>query len=252
MDPSLGLDGQLSNWAITDEDRLVYLDVSTPLMRDSEGHEALDTDLFLSSLPWALRPVVKRFMLRDILATYYRPRTIIVDFLANLYKEKLSHLLPDLIERANGAIDPGYRAGHRCPGSARVLPQRRAYLGALAATAPDGSRLATDGPAAPVCVHPAGVHRALTASMFRLRTIHEPARTLPRTTRRSLLDAVGAQLLDRPRATRITAPAQSRIIRLGGTKKSTLRRSRTEPSPRTVSSARNMRGATVASSVVLT
>ena len=110
VSPTLGLDGQLSNWAIDASGRPVYLDVSTPLMRDRAGREALDTDLFLSSLPFALRPLVKRFMLQGILATYYRTRSIVIDFLANLYKEKLDHLVPELLGPANAAIEPAIDA----------------------------------------------------------------------------------------------------------------------------------------------
>lgn len=124
VSPTCGLDGQLSNWALAppgpgddsrDRDpraehmRLVYLDVSTPLMRDADGDDVLDKDLFLSSLPWALRGLVKRFMLRGILATYFDARQVMVDFLANLHKERLTAFLPAFIERANqrGARDFG-------------------------------------------------------------------------------------------------------------------------------------------------
>jgi hypothetical protein len=114
VSPTCGLDGQLSNWALAptpddgehrDSDarapRLLYLDVSTPLMRDPNGRDALDKDLFLSSLPWALRGLVKRLMLRGILATYFDARRVMVDFLANLHKERLAHLLPAFIDHTN-------------------------------------------------------------------------------------------------------------------------------------------------------
>ena len=106
VSPALGLDGQLSNWAVTDDDELRYLDVSTPMMRDADGREALDQDLFLASLPWALRGPVKRFMLGRILATYYDSRSIAVDFLSNLYKERLHHLLPELLASVRGRFQP--------------------------------------------------------------------------------------------------------------------------------------------------
>ncbi len=91
-----GFDGQLSNWAIADGE-LVYLDVSTPLLRDDEGRERLDVDIFLASLPWALRDLVKRFMLRSILGPYYSPRGVTLDLLGNLIKEDLGDLLPELV-----------------------------------------------------------------------------------------------------------------------------------------------------------
>jgi hypothetical protein len=101
--PRRGLDGQLSNWAVVDGD-LLYFDVTTPMMRDDEGREALDTELFLASLPAALRPLVRRFLLRAILDTYYRPREVLRDLLANLFKEGLAPLLPIGLEIVNARL----------------------------------------------------------------------------------------------------------------------------------------------------
>jgi len=101
--PRLGLDGQLSNWAVVDGD-LLYFDVTTPMMRDDEGREALDTELFLASLPAALRTLVRRFLLRSILDTYYQPREVLRDLLANLFKEGLAPLLPIGLEVANARL----------------------------------------------------------------------------------------------------------------------------------------------------
>ena len=89
----LGVDGQLSNWALVDG-KLLYLDVTTPLLRDANGKERLDTDLFLASLPYILRFPVKKLLLGKILNKYYEPRGIVVDLLGNLLKERLEHLLP--------------------------------------------------------------------------------------------------------------------------------------------------------------
>lgn len=98
-----GLDGQLSNWVFGD--RLGYLDVSTPLLRDDAGAERLDQSLFMASLPWAVRPVVRRFLLREILDKYYQPRGVILDLLGNLYKERLDALIPILLPVANARLD---------------------------------------------------------------------------------------------------------------------------------------------------
>ncbi|HET8539576.1 MAG TPA: DUF6206 family protein [Anaeromyxobacter sp.] len=103
--PRVGLDGQVSNWAVFD-DRLVYLDVTTPMLRDERGAERLDTELFLASLPWALRRLVRRFLLREILDKYYRPRGVVVDALANLVKEGLDRLLPALVETLGARLSP--------------------------------------------------------------------------------------------------------------------------------------------------
>jgi hypothetical protein len=105
VSPARGLDGQLSYWAVADG-RLAYLDVTTPLLRDEAGRERLDVDVFLASLPWALRVVVKRFVVRGILDNYYSPRGVVRDLLANLVKEGLGDRLPGLVAAVGGRVDP--------------------------------------------------------------------------------------------------------------------------------------------------
>ncbi len=102
--PTLGLDGQLSNWAFMG-DQLCYLDVTTPMVRDERGEELLDTELFLASIPWALRGLVRKFLLRQILDKYYDPRGVVVDLLGNLYKERLTEYLPLFIELSNEHVE---------------------------------------------------------------------------------------------------------------------------------------------------
>lgn len=108
--PGLGLDAQLSNWVLGGSGGVEFIDVTTPLLRDADGREALDTDLFLASLPWALRGIVRRFLLRGILATYYDPRAAIVDLLANLFKERLDRLIPGFLACANARLDRAIEA----------------------------------------------------------------------------------------------------------------------------------------------
>jgi hypothetical protein len=103
--PNLGLDGQLSNWAAI-EDQVLYFDVTTPMMRDDLGRETLDTELFLASLPWTLRGLVRRFMLHAILDKYYSPRGVLVDLLGNLIKEGVPERLPIGLEVANAVVEP--------------------------------------------------------------------------------------------------------------------------------------------------
>jgi len=86
---------QLSNWAVVDG-QLVYLDVTTPLLRDEAGRERLDVDVFLASLPWALRVVVKRLVLKAS-STPTTHRGCHPDLLANLVKEGLGDRLPGLV-----------------------------------------------------------------------------------------------------------------------------------------------------------
>lgn len=104
-DGRVGFDAQLSNWAI-DDGRLRYFDVTTPLLRSADGTEELDTDLFLASLPWALRGAVRRVVLPDILERYHRPRTVVLDLAANLYKERLDRWIPTVLDAAGDRVDP--------------------------------------------------------------------------------------------------------------------------------------------------
>ncbi len=100
----IGLDAQISNWAvkdfddqasITDTAQLWFLDTSTPMIRIS-GKEQINPLLFLKSAPPGLRWVLKQFFLQDVLDRYYDFRLVAIDLVANLYKEQR----PDLIGRA--------------------------------------------------------------------------------------------------------------------------------------------------------
>ncbi len=100
VDARVGLDAQLSNWVLCG-DELGYLDVTTPMLRGPDGAEQMPVEVFLASLPWVLRGLVRRFMLGGILDRYYEPRGAILDLLGNTHKERLTHLLPAMLERAN-------------------------------------------------------------------------------------------------------------------------------------------------------
>lgn len=103
----LGLDGQLSNWVVgKGDDHLLYTDVTTPMLRDEHGADRLDTDLFISSLPWALRGIVRHFLLSSILDKYYRPREILRDLLANLIKEGADRWMGPGLEVYSERVDP--------------------------------------------------------------------------------------------------------------------------------------------------
>jgi hypothetical protein len=105
VDDRVGLDAQLSNWALIDG-RTVYLDVTTPLLRDDAGATELDTDVFLASLPWLLRPVVRRFVVPGIVDRYHQPRVVVLDLAANLLREGLDPLVPVVVEASGGRIAP--------------------------------------------------------------------------------------------------------------------------------------------------
>ncbi len=107
----IGLDGQLSNWALKDcgdsgtrlpetDQGLLYIDTSTPLMR-KDGQEQLQIDLFLRSVPSFLVWIIKSFFLQGILDRYYDFRLVAVDLIANLYKEQRPGLIPLFVRTAN-------------------------------------------------------------------------------------------------------------------------------------------------------
>ena len=103
----MGLDGQLSNWAlkdlypanpsVTQEAELYYIDTSTPLIRIS-GKEQIETDLFLRSAPSFLVWLIRAFFLQGILDRYYDFHLVVVDLIANLYKEQRPDLIRDFID----------------------------------------------------------------------------------------------------------------------------------------------------------
>ena len=110
---ALGIDGQISNWVVEAMDaadglpsaiNLSYFDVNTPLVRRN-GVEQLDTELFLRSAPAFLRWVLRLFVLQDVVERYYDLRRVIVDLVANLYKEGRADLVPAWLETANRFLD---------------------------------------------------------------------------------------------------------------------------------------------------
>ncbi|MEN8040411.1 MAG: DUF6206 family protein [Actinomycetota bacterium] len=105
VSPTVGLDAQVSNWAITEEGTWRYLDVTTPMLRDASGQEELELGIFIASLPAALRPVIRRFALTGILDAYYDRRNVLLDVAANLHKERLTHHSRTMIEEFNRVID---------------------------------------------------------------------------------------------------------------------------------------------------
>lgn len=104
VSPTLGLDAQASNWIDLDGE-LIYLDVTTPMMRDGRGRERLDVKLFFTSLPWILRDAVRLSMTKSIFDKFYSTRGIVLDFLGNLHKERLEKLIPALLEQAGPRVE---------------------------------------------------------------------------------------------------------------------------------------------------
>jgi hypothetical protein len=106
----IGLDGQISNWSIEgfdsqhphvdDGTSLTYLDTSTPLYR-IDGEEQMDAELFLRSAPSFLVWILRILFLQDVVDRYYDFRRVVVDLVANFYKEQRPELIPDLVDVAN-------------------------------------------------------------------------------------------------------------------------------------------------------
>jgi hypothetical protein len=103
----LALDGQLSNWVLTEEQNgrtVHYIDTSTPMFR-REGAEQLDAELFLKSAPGFLRWILRLAFLNDILSRYYDKRLVFIDLAANLYKEQRPGLIAETIRIINRRLD---------------------------------------------------------------------------------------------------------------------------------------------------
>ena len=106
----LGLDGQISNFAIIGYDpnnpkiekdtKLVYFDTSTPMFRKN-GIEAMDAELFLESTPSFLRFLVKAAFLDEVIDRYYDWRLVTIDLIANFFKEQRPELIPGIIRQIN-------------------------------------------------------------------------------------------------------------------------------------------------------
>ncbi len=99
----LSCDGQISNWAIT-EDQIYFIDTSTPLFKYRQ-QEQLEYELLLKSTPGFMRWIIRRFFLEDVLQRYYDKRSVYIDLLANLIKEQLSSLIPEAMILINKNLE---------------------------------------------------------------------------------------------------------------------------------------------------
>jgi hypothetical protein len=106
----VGIDAQLSNWAlnskkgsrivVTGDEGVVYIDTSSPMIR-IQGVEQINTEIFIKSAASFLRPVIRRFFLQQVLDRYYDFRSVAIDLIANLHKEKRVDLIDGFIKTAN-------------------------------------------------------------------------------------------------------------------------------------------------------
>ena len=96
----LAIDGQLSNWILSEDDKIFYIDTSTPLFK-LDCIEQLNPDLILKTAPSFLRWILRLFFLKDVMNRYYERRQVYMDLIANLYKEQRADLIPIAIETIN-------------------------------------------------------------------------------------------------------------------------------------------------------
>ena len=109
VDDRTGLDGQVSNWALVGDGpdaRLLYLDVSTPMLFDADGRFELDLGLFLAAYPWLLRRPIGRFVAPGVIGAYRDARHVLVDLTANLLKERLDAWVPAFLTAVNDVVTP--------------------------------------------------------------------------------------------------------------------------------------------------
>jgi len=106
----VGLDGQISNFAVIDYDPnnpkvddnslLIYIDTVPPFYRKN-GVEAMDIELLTKSMPSFIRGLLKLIFLQDLIDRYYDWRLVIIDLVANFFKEQKRELIPSLITTVN-------------------------------------------------------------------------------------------------------------------------------------------------------
>jgi hypothetical protein len=102
----IGIDPQVANWCLVDG-HLTLVDVTTPMLRDDAGRDALDSEVFVALLPTLLRPVARRFLVQDMLDRNFVHRRILLDLVGNIVNDGLAALTPQFISAANARLAPG-------------------------------------------------------------------------------------------------------------------------------------------------
>jgi hypothetical protein len=115
----VGIDGQVPNWFVCDDARgdaqlrgdegLCYIDTNTPLMR-TNGRECLPLSFYLRGIPPLINVLIQP-LATSVLDRYFTPRTIVLDFLANVSIHGRPDLTAGLLPSANeflaeGLIEP--------------------------------------------------------------------------------------------------------------------------------------------------
>ena len=99
-----GLDAQVGNWAVVD-DEVVYLDVTTPFLFDDSGELAMDLDVFLQAGPPVMRPLYRR-ELPPNMRRWLDPRHALLDLIGNLHKLDLEAWIAPILEAIGDRVDP--------------------------------------------------------------------------------------------------------------------------------------------------
>ncbi len=109
----VGLDGQISNFAVTnynpnnpkidENSQLIYIDTVPPFYRKN-GVEAMEIELLTRSMPSFIRGLLKLIFLQDLIDRYYDWRLVLIDLVANFFKEQKSELIPSLIKVVNSFL----------------------------------------------------------------------------------------------------------------------------------------------------
>lgn len=110
----VGLDGQISNFAVINYDlknpkvdensKLIYIDTIPPFYRKS-GVEAMEIELLTKSMPSFIRGLLKAIFLQDLIDRYYDWRLVIIDLVANFFKEQKPELVPSLVKTVNKFLE---------------------------------------------------------------------------------------------------------------------------------------------------
>ena len=99
----VGLDANVTNWAVQDS-RLLFLDVTTPLMRDDSGDDLLDAEVFVAALPAVFRPMARAWFVPGLLDRFFEPRAILLDAIANLEEAGLAQFSEPFLLEANARV----------------------------------------------------------------------------------------------------------------------------------------------------
>lgn len=122
VDAGIGIDPQFTNWMLVDgEPRLI--DIGTPMLRDAQGRDRLDTEFFVTLLPRLLQGLVRRFMVADLLEKNFDHRQIVVDLIGQMVHCGLESLTEAAVAAANRRFER--RAGIEPLSVAEIRRYRR-------------------------------------------------------------------------------------------------------------------------------